>query len=265
MAGRPPHNAAMTESSSASSIPAPQVPTVAQPALSVVLGGSGGIGAALVQALQARGDTVLALGRRTEPRLDYTDEASIGYAAQAVAQRLGERGERLARLIVATGFLHGETASGQHAEPERSWQHLDADALAHSFRVNAIGPALVMRHFLPLLPRQGRCVAAFLSARVGSIGDNALGGWYAYRASKAALNQLVRTASVELARRNREAICLALHPGTVDTSLSQPFAKTGLQVRPPEVAAAELLAVLDTRSPADTGGFFDHKGLPIPW
>lgn len=245
--------------------PAAPSPDPAPPGLSVVLGGSGGIGAAMVQALQARGETVLPLGRRTAPRVDYADLTTVADAAEVLARRLDETGERLTRLIVATGFLHGETANGRRVEPERSWQHLEAEALAHSFQVNTVGPALVMRHFLPLLPRQGRCVAAFLSARVGSIGDNALGGWYAYRASKAALNQLVRTASIELARRNREAICLALHPGTVDTGLSQPFAKSGLQVRAPQQAAAELLAVLDTLTPADTGGFRDHRGHPVPW
>ncbi|MDP2263516.1 MAG: SDR family NAD(P)-dependent oxidoreductase [Hydrogenophaga sp.] len=235
------------------------------PGLTVVLGGTGGIGAALVEALSARGEQVLELGRRTVPRLDYAEESSVADAAQFLQQQLAQRGQTLTRLIVATGFLHGETASGQQAEPERSWKHLSADALSHSFQVNAIGPALVMRHFLPLLPRQGPCVAAFLSARVGSIGDNALGGWYAYRASKAALNQLVRTASIELARRNRQAVCMALHPGTVDTGLSQPFAKTGLQVRPPAEAAAELLAVLDGLTAADTGGFRDHRGQVVPW
>lgn len=233
--------------------------------LTVVLGGTGGVGAALVDALQARGETVLAIGRRTDPALDYTQPESVAVCAQQVADRLAQRGETLARLIVATGFLHGDTASGVRAEPERSWQHLDADALTHSFAVNAIGPALVMRHFFPLLPRQGPCLAAFFSARVGSIGDNALGGWYAYRAAKAALNQLVHTAAIELARRNREAVCVALHPGTVDTPLSQPFAKTGLKVRPPEVAAAELIAVMDGLSAAQTGGFFDHQGKTVPW
>jgi NAD(P)-dependent dehydrogenase (short-subunit alcohol dehydrogenase family) len=108
-------------------------------------------------------------------------------------------------------------------------------------------------------------VAAFLSARVGSIGDNALGGWYGYRASKAALNQLVHTAAIELARRNRDALCVALHPGTVDTGLSQPFAKTGLQVRPPDVAAVELLGVIDGLPPGSSGGFFDHRGLTVAW
>ena len=235
------------------------------PRLTVILGGTGGLGAALAQAWMARGDTVLAIGRGTEPAIDYTRPDSVAACAQRLADRLAERGETLARLIVATGFLHGDTATGARAQPERSWNHLEADALAHSFAVNAIGPALVMRHFLPLLPRQGPCLAAFFSARVGSIGDNALGGWYAYRAAKAALNQLVHTAAIELARRNREAACVALHPGTVDTPLSQPFAKTGLQVRPAAQAAAELLAVMDGLGAAHTGGFYDHRGQAVPW
>lgn len=236
-----------------------------QPGMAVVLGGTGGIGAALVVGLQAQGFEVLALGRRTQPALDYATESTVAACAQHVADHLAQTGLPLQRLIVATGFLHGDTVSGQHAEPERSWQHLDADGLQHNFLINAIGPALVMRHFLPLLPRQGRCVAAFLSARVGSIGDNALGGWYAYRASKAALNQLVHTAAIELARRNKAALCVALHPGTVDTGLSQPFAKSGLQVRSAAEAASDLLAVLDALPAGSSGQFFDHKGLPVPW
>lgn len=233
--------------------------------LAVVLGGTGGIGAALVAGLQAQGFVVLALGRRTQPALDYTDESTVATCAQQAADHLAHTGLSLQRLIVATGFLHGETQHGQRAEPERSWQHLNANALQHNFLINAIGPALVMRHFLPLLPKQGRCVAAFLSARVGSIGDNALGGWYAYRASKAALNQLVHTSAIELARRNKEALCVSLHPGTVDTGLSQPFAKKGLQVRPASEAANDLLAVIDALPAGSSGQFFDHKGLAIPW
>ncbi|MEX1165285.1 MAG: SDR family oxidoreductase, partial [Hydrogenophaga sp.] len=165
----------------------------------------------------------------------------------------------------ATGFLHGRLPNGELAAPERSWQQLDAEALAHSFLVNAIGPAMVIKHMLPLLPREGHCVAVFLSARVGSVGDNRLGGWYAYRAAKAALNQLVHTAAIELARRNRSAVCAVVHPGTVDTGLSQPFAKTGLSVRAPDVAAAEILAVVDALTPAQSGGFWDHQGLAVPW
>jgi NAD(P)-dependent dehydrogenase (short-subunit alcohol dehydrogenase family) len=149
--------------------------------------------------------------------------------------------------------------------PERSWREVDAAAMARAFAVNAIGPALLMKHFLPLLPRRGRSVFATLSARVGSIGDNRLGGWYSYRASKAALNQLVRTASIELRRRAPEAVCVALHPGTVATGLSAPFARAGLEVRSPEVAAADLLRVIGGLTAADSGGFFDHRGVAVPW
>jgi NAD(P)-dependent dehydrogenase (short-subunit alcohol dehydrogenase family) len=122
-----------------------------------------------------------------------------------------------------------------------------------------------MKHFLPLLPRQGRCVAGFVSAKVGSIGDNALGGWYGYRAAKAALNQLVKTAAIELKRRNLQALCVALHPGTVDTALSKPFAKAGLKLRPPEVAAKELLSVLAGLEPQQTGTLVDYQGNTLPW
>jgi NAD(P)-dependent dehydrogenase (short-subunit alcohol dehydrogenase family) len=230
-----------------------------------VLGGQGGLGRAIVQALTDRGEPVLALGRSGEPALDYTCPPTVASCAAHVADRLQASGAQLSRLIVATGVLHGALPDGRTFGPERSWQQLDADVLAQVMSINAIGPALVMRHFLPLLPRQGRVVAAFVSARVGSIGDNALGGWYAYRASKAALNQLVRTAAVELARRNREALCVALHPGTVDTPLSQPFARQGLTVRPPGVAAGELLSVIDGLPAGSSGRFFDQHGHSVPW
>ena len=137
--------------------------------------------------------------------------------------------------------------------------------MAHAFAVNAIGPALLMKHFLPLLPRSGRAVFASLSAKVGSIGDNRLGGWYSYRASKAALNQLVHTAAIELARRQPEAICVVLHPGTVATRLSQPFSKSGLEVQTPAASAARLLATIDGLSASDSGGFFNHRGEALPW
>ena len=221
--------------------------------IAVVFGAGGGIGAALVAALGQNPDfdEVVALRR---PALELTDEASIAAAARALPP--GE--PRL--LLDATGFLHDAAQ-----RPERSLRELDAAALARNFALNAIGPALLMKHFLPLLPRQGRAVFATLSARVGSIGDNRLGGWYGYRAAKAALNQLMHTAAIELARSHPEAICVALHPGTVATSLSAPFAKAGLQVRPPTIAAAELLAVLAGLDKPDSGGFFDWRGATIPW
>ncbi len=230
---------------------------MAEHGLAVVLG-TGGIGTALRDELLSRGQyaQVLALGRTTEPAFDVTDEARIATAAAHVAaQHLPLR-----LLVLATGFLHGD-----NGQPERSWAHLDSAYLQQVFQVNAVGPALVMKHFLPLLPTTGPCVAGFLSARVGSVGDNALGGWYGYRASKAALNQLVKTAAIELARRNKQAVCVALHPGTVATALSQPFAKTGLKVRPPAEAARELLAVLAGLNASQSGGFVDHLGHTVPW
>ncbi len=246
---------------------APVTPTSAPPAksrLALVIGAGGGLGAALVQTLTATGplgiDSVLALGRATQPALDYKDEASLEKAAAWVAAQCAAQGAELRLLLVASGFLHG--VQGQ---PERSWAHLDANYLSEVFRINTIGPALVMKHFLPLLPRQGRCVAGFVSAKVGSIGDNALGGWYGYRASKAALNQLVKTAAIELTRRNPQAVCVAIHPGTIATALSEPFAKTGLTVRSPAEAAADLLGMLPGLTPANSGALVDYKGQTLPW
>ena len=196
--------------------------------------------------------TVL-LGRRTVPALDLLDEASIEAAA-------GSCGDGLRLVIDATGFLH----DGQF-QPEKSWRQLDPVHLARSFAINATGPALLMKHFLPRLARDGRAVFATLSARVGSISDNRLGGWYAYRASKAALNQLVRTASVELARSRPEAVCVALHPGTVDTGLSGPFAKNGLDVVPAAEAATRLLAVIAGLGSERSGTLVDQNGITVPF
>ncbi len=224
----------------------------------MILGASGGIGAAMAQALSRKGDfaRVLSYSRAGSPPLDLTREASIAETAADAAARSAD-----IRLVFdATGVLQG-----QGATPEKTWRSVTAESLGQAFAINAIGPALIMKHFLPLLPRRGKAVFATLSARVGSIGDNRLGGWYGYRASKAALNQLMRTASVELARQRPDAICIALHPGTVATPLSAPHATTGLDVQSPEVCAERLIAVLDSLAPADTGGFLDHLGRPVPW
>lgn len=225
--------------------------------VAVVIGASGGIGSALVSILNEadRFKTVLGFSRSSPLPIDLADEASLERAAEAVTAE-GE-----SRLVIdATGFLH-QGGEG----PEKTWRELDAQKLATAFAINAIGPALLMKHFLPRFPRTGKTVFATLSARVGSIGDNRLGGWYGYRASKAALNQIVRTASVELARRAPDAICVALHPGTVDTQLSVPFAKQGLDLHSPDVAAANLLTVLDRLQKEDTGEFFDWQGTRVPW
>lgn len=237
-------------------------------ATALVIGASGGLGAALVAALssgahfQSLGpfSQVLGLSRSTLPAIDYANEASLAEAAAWVAAQCEAQQAPLRLVIVATGFLHGE--SGQ---PERSWAQLDAAYLRQVLEVNTIGPALVMKHFLPLLPKTGRCVAGFVSAKVGSIGDNALGGWYGYRAAKAALNQLVKTAAIELKRRNPQALCVALHPGTVATALSAPFSKTGLNVRPPDVAAGELLTALAGLDASHSGHLIDYQGQVLPW
>ena len=226
--------------------------------LALVIGGQGGIGAALADALLRQGGyaQVWALGRSSRPAVDLQQETSLAGLARAV----GASGLPLRLVINAAGFLHGRGWA-----PEKSWRELEPEHLAHAFAVNAIGPALLMKHCLPLLPRLERSVLACLSARVGSIGDNRLGGWYGYRASKAALNQLVHTSAIELRRRQPGAICVALHPGTVDTGLSAPFARSGLQVQAPEQAAQALLAVIDGLQPEHSGGFYDHHGLPVPW
>lgn len=229
----------------------------AERGVALVFGAQGGIGAALVAALREAGehDAVLAVGRRTTPAIDLLDEASLERAAAWAA----EHGEL--RLVVdATGFLHDE-----HQGPEKSLRQLDAARLARAFALNAIGPALIMKHVLPRLPKGGRSVFATLSARVGSISDNRLGGWYGYRASKAALNQLVRTAAIELARRCPQAVCVALHPGTVATGLSAPFVGERATVFEPAVAAAHLLDVIDGLTLAESGGFFDWRGEAVPW
>jgi NAD(P)-dependent dehydrogenase (short-subunit alcohol dehydrogenase family) len=225
--------------------------------VAVVFGASGGVGSALVEQLRASEcfAQVVGLSRRSAPRFDLTDEASIANAVAQVAA-LGD----LRLVIDATGFLHDEAQS-----PEKSLRDLDAGKLARAFALNAIGPALLMKHALPALAPNGKAVFATLSARVGSIGDNHLGGWYGYRASKAALNQLVRTAAIELKRRRPAALCVALHPGTVRTELSSPFSKDGLEVQTPQTSAARLLGVIDGLNADQSGEFFDHLGVAIPW
>lgn len=221
----------------------------------IVIGASGGIGAALAQLYEERGDRVHRLSR-SAGGMDLADPACIAAAADALPFPAAER------LVIATGLLHEDGLS-----PERSLRDLDQQRLTRAFQINAIGPALVLRHLVPRLARSGRVEVAVLSARVGSIADNRLGGWYSYRASKAALNQLVRTAAIEVARSRPEAVLVALHPGTVDTAMSRPFQANVAPERlfTPSRAAKALAGVLDRLAPADSGGFFDWKGEAIPF
>lgn len=219
----------------------------------VVIGSSGGIGAALVSALRSRGADVLALSR---PDIDVTDETTIAAAADAV-----RNGGEIDLVIVATGILAPDGTG-----PEKSLREVDPDNMSHVVAVNTVGPLLVAKHFLPLLPRSGRSAFVVLGARVGSIQDNRLGGWYSYRASKAALAMIVRTLAIESARSRPDAVICALHPGTVETALSAPFhtgsAKRNLFV--PSEAAGHLLDVLDRLQPAQSGGHFAWDGSEIP-
>lgn len=217
----------------------------------LVIGSSGGIGAAVTEALMAR--NIAVTGRsRARNGLDVTDESSV-------ARVLGDLNGPYDLVFVATGALEINGAA-----PEKTIRDLSSNAMADQFATNAIGPALVLKHALPLIPRDRRAVIAVLSARVGSIGDNRLGGWYSYRAAKAAVNQIVHSTAIELARSHRETICVALHPGTVRTAFTEKYLGRHPSV-PPQEAAQNLLAVIADLTPVDTGGFFDWAGKEIDW
>ncbi|RKF19360.1 SDR family NAD(P)-dependent oxidoreductase [Altericroceibacterium spongiae] len=225
----------------------------------VIIGASGGIGSAL-EATLTEEDTFdivygFARSRSGGQHIDLLDEASIAAAAKRVA---GGPPPKL--VIIASGLLHTDKKG-----PEKTFRDLNPEWLARVYAVNAIGPALVAKHFLPLMPKGERCVFAALSARVGSISDNRLGGWYGYRASKAALNMLLRNLAIEEQRKNSRSIIVGLHPGTVDTALSHPF-----QGNVPEGklfdtdrAALQLLDVIEELKVPDSGKLFDHEGKEI--
>ena len=236
------------------------------PIRAIVVGSTGGIGGAIVETLVAsdRVEAVHALSRAgaSHPSskvrnltFDFLDEESVIAATQA----LGEVGP-FDLIIVATGLLQGQGIS-----PEKTMRALDLDAMRTSFEVNTFGPALTAKYFQPLLRRDAKAVFAALSARVGSISDNRLGGWYAYRASKAALNMMLKTLSIEVARRFKQQIIIGLHPGTVNTNLSKPFQGNvpDGKLFTPDYSAGKLLEVIDRVSPSDTGQLFAWDGQRI--
>lgn len=238
------------------------------PRLAVVIGAGGGLGRAFVEELRGEPGwtTVVGVGRKRpddwpeDARLRFLvvnllDEDALADLANALST-LGSPG----LILIATGLLHEPGLM-----PEKAMKAVTAASLSRLFEVNAVLPALVCKHLAPLLPRDERSVIAALSARVGSIGDNRLGGWHAYRASKAALNMLIRCQAIELSRERPLAICAVLHPGTVDTPLSAPFARASRSVEPPRTAAARLLKVVHQLQPGDSGEFFDYDGTPVPW
>lgn len=235
----------------------------------VVAGANGGIGGAFVDALldDPRVGRVTALSRSpvamTHERLrsaiiDFADETSIATAAEDCAAS-----GNIDLVIVATGILHRDP----DVRPEKRLADLDGTAMAEVLYINTIGPALMAKHFLPVLRRDAKSAFAAISARVGSVSDNRLGGWASYRASKAALNMLLRTFSIEHSRTNGESLVVALHPGTTDTALSKPFQRNVPEGKlfTPAFTAGKLLAVLDGLTPEDSGGFFAWDGSPIEY
>ena len=222
----------------------------------LVIGATGAIGAAMVRQLERdpRCAKVVGLGRSSQPAVDFDDESSIAQAAEAVRSHGPWH-----LVVIATGSLHGAQGMPEKRMAQLRYAHMEA-----LFRTNTFGPALALSHFAPLLDKSQRSLMAVLSAKVGSIGDNRLGGWYSYRASKAALNMLLKTAAIEVQRSHPLAVLAALHPGTVNSALSAPF--RGAEIgRPPAQAAAELLTVLDGLAPEQTGGFWAYDGQPLGW
>ncbi len=219
----------------------------------LVIGASGAIGQACVQALRqdARCAEVQAVSRGRPVAWDLSDQESLA---------------RLAGLLPGPWHLVVDATGALGLEghgPEKRLQELDAERLARSLQVNAIGPALLLQKLSPQLARGERAIWAKLSARVGSIEDNHKGGWYGYRAAKAALNQLLQTAAIELARQRPLAVVAALQPGTVRSALSRPF--VGEAAMAPEDAVRGLLAALDAAPATGRALFLDHRGQTIPW
>ena len=231
-----------------------------------VVGASGGIGAALVEQLITSDQVaqVHALSRQIKPHpsskvsnlaFDFTDEDSL----EASAQVLAEVGP-LDIVILATGLLQGNGIA-----PEKNLRALSFEGFEKSFMTNAIGPAMTARYFLPLMRRDGKAVFAALSARVGSISDNHIGGWYAYRSAKAALNMILKTLSIEMGRRFKNLIIIGLHPGTVDTKFSKPFQGNvpDGKLFTPEYSAKKLLSVIDQVTPDNSGDLLDWAGKTV--
>ena len=217
----------------------------------LVIGASGGIGRAVAEELRARDAAVTALSRAADG-LDVTDPASVDRVMGALEGPFDV-------VFVAIGIL-----APPGSAPEKQLSALDPQAMAHVFAVNTIGVAHVLAHLPRLLPRKGRSVTGVLTARVGSIGDNRLGGWYSYRASKAALNQIVHGAAIELGRSHRASVIAALHPGTVATPFTEGYDPKHGKVTPAQ-AAKNLCDVMGRLTTEHSGGFYDYSGAETPW
>ena len=225
--------------------------------LAVIVGGTGAIGQAIADQLNKIGfsDTIK-IGTKTSPSIDFNDENSILESVEYIKKK----NKPISIFFDATGILHLNDSM-----PEKTLKNIEFEFTKQNFLINAIGPALLIKHFVPLLDKEEKSIFASLSAKVGSISDNGYGGWYSYRASKAALNQLIKTASIEMKVKNKKAIIVALHPGTVKSNLSKPFQKTNLKIQNPEESAKHLVKIINSIDQSQTGKFFNWDGSEIAW
>ncbi len=225
--------------------------------IAVVIGNSGSIGSAIEKELSDQGfKNIIGFNRSSSPRLDLLNEETIAQSAQFIK----DQNIPVSLVFDATGLLHDDNNM-----PEKTYKNIDQIFMRKNFEINVMGPALIMKYFLPLLDKEEKSIFASISAKVGSISDNRYGGWYSYRASKAALNQMIKTASIEMKMKNQNAICLAIHPGTVESKLSKPFQKNDLTIQSPQKSASNIFKILTSSTSKDTGSFYNWDGKIIDW
>ena len=225
--------------------------------IAVVIGNSGSIGSAIEKELSDQGfKNIIGFNRSSNPRLDLLNEETIAQSAQCIK----DQNIPVSLVFDATGLLHDDNNM-----PEKTYKNIDQIFMRKNFEINVMGPALIMKYFLPLLDKEEKSIFASISAKVGSISDNRYGGWYSYRASKAALNQMIKTASIEMKMKNQNAICLAIHPGTVESKLSKPFQKNDLTIQSPQESASNIFKILTSSTSKDTGSFYNWDGKIIDW
>lgn len=225
--------------------------------IAVVIGNSGSIGSAIEKELSDQGfKNIIGFNRSSNPRLDLLNEETIAQSAQFIK----DQNIPVSLVFDATGLLHDDNNM-----PEKTYKNIDQIFMRKNFEINVMGPALIMKYFLPLLDKEEKSIFASISAKVGSISDNRYGGWYSYRASKAALNQMIKTASIEMKMKNQKAICLAIHPGTVESKLSKPFQKNDLTIQSPQESASNIFKILTSSTSKDTGSFYNWDGKIIDW
>ncbi len=225
--------------------------------LAVIAGGTGAIGKAIADELYKIGfSEIIKIGTNTRPSIDFNKENTI----LETVEYIKKKNKPISIFFDATGILHHNNLM-----PEKTLKRIEFEFIKKVFLINTIGPALLIKHFAPLLDKDEKSVFATLSAKVGSITDNVYGGWYSYRASKAALNQIIKTASIEMKVKNKKAIFVSLHPGTVKSNLSKPFQKINLKIQNPEESARHLIKIINSIDSSQTGKFFNWDGSEIVW